>query len=175
VLEEARRDDGHELHPAAPAGELPAYLRDRLALGPHVRGALRPVPRNGRVLAAGIDTLSPCWYAEPGAPLARAIAALATQQAHRAWLLPDPVGGYRVGWFDQPGLVFAEGRPGGEALCAERLAALDRLKPDERTAIGLQAAGFSYREIGERQEWTQTKINRCLAEGRAALRAAERL
>jgi hypothetical protein len=46
------------------------------------------------------------------------MAALATQQAHRAWLLPDPVGGYRVGWFDQPGLVFAEGRPGGEAPCA---------------------------------------------------------
>jgi RNA polymerase sigma factor (sigma-70 family) len=54
---------------------------------------------------------------------------------------------------------------------AERLAALGRLKPDERTAIGLQAAGYSYREIGERQEWTQTKVNRCLAEGRAALQA----
>jgi hypothetical protein len=132
VLEEARRGDCDELHPAAPAGELPAYLRDRLALGPHARAALRPVPREGRVLAAGIDTLSPCWYAEPGSPLARAITALATQQAHRAWLLPDPVGGYRVGWFDQPGLVFAEGRPGGEALCAaaDLPLALRRLRRD---------------------------------------------
>lgn len=118
VLEEARRDGGDELHPAAEPGQLPAYLDDRLALGFHARAALRPVPAEGRVIAAGIDTLSPCWYAEPGSPLARAMRALANHQAGRAWLLPDPVAGYRVGWFPEPGLVFAEGRPGGEALCA---------------------------------------------------------
>ncbi len=132
VLEEARRDRGEELRPAPPGAELPAYLRDRLALGPHARAALRPVPRQGRVLAAGIDTVSPCWYAEPGSPLARALAALATHQAGPAWLLPEPLGGYRVGWFEQPGLVFAEGRPGGAALCAaaELPAALRRLRRD---------------------------------------------
>jgi RNA polymerase sigma factor (sigma-70 family) len=46
------------------------------------------------------------------------------------------------------------------------------LKPDERTAIGLAAAGYSYREIAERRGWTKTKVNRCLYEGRAALREA---
>ena len=43
------------------------------------------------------------------------------------------------------------------------------LRPDERSALGLQAAGYSYREIGERRGWTYTKVNRCIAEGRAAL------
>jgi RNA polymerase sigma factor (sigma-70 family) len=46
---------------------------------------------------------------------------------------------------------------------------LARLKPDERTAVGLFAAGFSYTEIGQLRRWTYTKVNRCLAEGRAAL------
>ncbi len=118
LLEDSRRAADGQLRPAAPATDLPPYLRQRLALGPHARGALRPAPRQGRVLAAGIDTVSPCWYAEPGSPLARAMAALATQRAGPAWLLPDPVGRYRVGWFADPGLVFAEGRAGGEALCA---------------------------------------------------------
>ena len=49
--------------------------------------------------------------------------------------------------------------------------ALARLKADERRAIVLQAEGYSYAEICERCGWTYTKVNRCLAEGRAALRA----
>ena len=118
LLEQARRDAAGRLRPAAPAGDLPSYLRDARALGTDARGALRPAPRQGRVLAAGLDTISPCWYAEPGSPLARAMAALATEPTRLASLLPEPVAGFRVGWFEQPGLVFAEGRPGGEALCA---------------------------------------------------------
>lgn len=47
---------------------------------------------------------------------------------------------------------------------------LGELKPDQRSALVLFALGYSYREIGELCGWTQTKINRCLAEGRAALR-----
>lgn len=47
---------------------------------------------------------------------------------------------------------------------------LGALKPDQRSALGLQAAGYSYREIGEWRGWTYTKVNRCIAEGRAALR-----
>jgi RNA polymerase sigma factor (sigma-70 family) len=54
----------------------------------------------------------------------------------------------------------------------EARARLRPLKPDERTAIGLAAAGYSYGEIAERRGWTQTKVNRCLYEGRAALREA---
>lgn len=55
---------------------------------------------------------------------------------------------------------------------AGTLSALARLKVDERTALLLFGLGYSYREIGEKQGWTHTKVNRCLAEGRAALRAA---
>lgn len=48
--------------------------------------------------------------------------------------------------------------------------ALATLKPAERRAIALLAAGLSYREIGELCGWSHTKVNRSLAEGRAALR-----
>jgi DNA-directed RNA polymerase specialized sigma24 family protein len=49
----------------------------------------------------------------------------------------------------------------------ERLSAL---KPAERLALGLFAAGLSYKEIGEMNHWTYTKTNRCISEGRARLR-----
>jgi DNA-directed RNA polymerase specialized sigma24 family protein len=49
--------------------------------------------------------------------------------------------------------------------------ALARLKPDQRTALLLLGLGYSYAEIGARQRWSPTKVNHCLSEGRAALRA----
>ena len=52
----------------------------------------------------------------------------------------------------------------------EHLRSLGALKTDERRALGLFAAGLSYAEICEATGWTNTKVNRCLAEGRAALR-----
>jgi RNA polymerase sigma factor (sigma-70 family) len=51
---------------------------------------------------------------------------------------------------------------------------LAQLKPDQRTALGLFAVGYSYREIAAYCGWTYTKVNRCICEGRAALRRAER-
>lgn len=51
----------------------------------------------------------------------------------------------------------------------QRLAAL---KPAERRALVLIAAGYSYREIGEMNAWSHTKVNRSAAEGRTALREA---
>jgi RNA polymerase sigma factor (sigma-70 family) len=51
---------------------------------------------------------------------------------------------------------------------AARLLAL--LKPQERRALALQAEGYSYAEIQAITGWTYTKVNRCLAEGRARLR-----
>jgi RNA polymerase sigma factor (sigma-70 family) len=54
----------------------------------------------------------------------------------------------------------------------EARARLRGLKADERTAIGLAAAGYSYGEIAGRRGWTHTKVNRCLYEGRRALREA---
>ena len=53
------------------------------------------------------------------------------------------------------------------ALAARQLR---RLKPQERRALALQAAGCSYAEIQAITGWTYTKVNRCLAEGRADLR-----
>ena len=44
------------------------------------------------------------------------------------------------------------------------------LKPAERRALVLRGQGYSYREICALTGWTYTKVNRCLAEGRARLR-----
>lgn len=79
---------------------------------------------------------------------------------------------------EEPCLLACCERPGPAERTVRRketaaaFAALDRLKPDERTALILLAFGYSYREIAARQGWTRTKVNRCLAEGRQALRGA---
>jgi RNA polymerase sigma-70 factor (ECF subfamily) len=54
----------------------------------------------------------------------------------------------------------------------EARARLGELKLDERRALVLHAAGYTYGEIGGRCGWTQTKVNRCLYEGRRALRGS---
>jgi RNA polymerase sigma factor (sigma-70 family) len=53
---------------------------------------------------------------------------------------------------------------------AEAIRRLFELKPQERRALVLQAHGYSYAEICQLCGWTYTKVNRCLAEGRARLR-----
>jgi RNA polymerase sigma factor (sigma-70 family) len=47
--------------------------------------------------------------------------------------------------------------------------ALQRLKPQEVTALVLRAEGLTYREICTRTGWTYTKTNRAITEGRRAL------
>lgn len=49
--------------------------------------------------------------------------------------------------------------------------ALQALKPAELQALGLLAEGYSYAEIGARTGFSQTKVNRLLAEGRAHFRS----
>jgi DNA-directed RNA polymerase specialized sigma24 family protein len=56
---------------------------------------------------------------------------------------------------------------------AETVRRLEALKPDERTALLLLGLGCSYEEIGALRGWTYTKVNRCVREGREALREAE--
>jgi RNA polymerase sigma factor (sigma-70 family) len=72
------------------------------------------------------------------------------------------------------GRAVAGPEPADQAERRERVAlvarALATLKPAERRAIALLAAGLSYAEICELTGWSYTKVNRCLAEGRAALR-----
>lgn len=48
--------------------------------------------------------------------------------------------------------------------------ALRSLKPAELRSLTLLAAGYSYLEIGELTGFSQTKVNRCLAEGRERFR-----
>lgn len=47
--------------------------------------------------------------------------------------------------------------------------ALQRLKPQEVTALVLRAEGFSYKEICARTGWSYTRCNRAITEGRRAL------
>jgi RNA polymerase sigma factor (sigma-70 family) len=72
---------------------------------------------------------------------------------------------------ERPGPVEHVERREGVATAARALATL---KPDERLAIVLQAHGYSYAEICELCDWTYTKVNRSLAEGRARLRELDR-
>jgi RNA polymerase sigma factor (sigma-70 family) len=48
--------------------------------------------------------------------------------------------------------------------------ALQALKPAELRSLTLLAAGYTYAEIGEITGFSQTKVNRCLAEGRERFR-----
>jgi RNA polymerase sigma factor (sigma-70 family) len=64
----------------------------------------------------------------------------------------------------------AEKAERGEAVARSR-EALQALKPQELRALTLLAEGYSYAEIGEITSWSQTKINRCLAEGRERFRS----
>ena len=52
----------------------------------------------------------------------------------------------------------------------DALDGLRAVKPDEARALMARALGWPYAEIAEAFGWSYTKTNRCLAEGRAALR-----
>jgi RNA polymerase sigma factor (sigma-70 family) len=63
--------------------------------------------------------------------------------------------------------------PEERAIGFERLRhtaeALQRLKPQELTALLMRAEGRSYKEIAASNDWTYTKTNRSITEGRRAL------
>ena len=77
---------------------------------------------------------------------------------------------------DWVALIPAEG-DGPAALVERREAvarsreALQALKPQELRALTLLAEGYSYEEIGAMTGFSQTRVNRCLAEGRERFRA----
>jgi RNA polymerase sigma factor (sigma-70 family) len=87
-----------------------------------------------------------CWRANERRPLSYEPAALAEILTETA---PDPARRVLAG--------------------EEARRRLGVLKRDERRAVVLHAAGFTYGEIGEHCGWTATKVNRCLYEGRKAL------
>ena len=88
--------------------------------------------------------------------------------------------GYEVPTADgngaERGIASIDERPGiaetaeRREAASERFGLLAELKPDERMALLLLGFGFSYQEIALRRGWTYTKVNRCIAEGRAAVR-----
>jgi RNA polymerase sigma factor (sigma-70 family) len=53
---------------------------------------------------------------------------------------------------------------------AKVLSLIEQLKPDERTALILLGLGCTYKEICELRGWSNTKVNRCISEGRARVR-----
>jgi len=72
------------------------------------------------------------------------------------------------------GIASASAGPGERTERREQVArsreALQALKPAELRSLTLLAAGYSYAEIGEITGFSQTKVNRCLAEGRERFR-----
>src|ERR1700678_3024766 len=65
------------------------------------------------IVAAGIDSWSPCWYLDPASTAASMLDELACVPAARGALMPKPVAGYRVGWNRFSGMLYAEGHPSG--------------------------------------------------------------
>ena len=59
----------------------------------------------------------------------------------------------------------------GREFVARSREALALLKPQELKALTQLASGMSYAEIARTNDWTRTKVNRCLAEGREKLRS----
>jgi hypothetical protein len=66
--------------------------------------------------SAGIDTWKLLWKIDPEGFAAAHMGSLASSKSARGYLLPEAVGGYRVGWYPGPGVIYAEGHPGGTGL-----------------------------------------------------------
>jgi RNA polymerase sigma factor (sigma-70 family) len=86
--------------------------------------------------------------------------------------VPAHSGGESVDWVEL--IPAAMDGPDKRLERRERIArsreALQALKPAELRALTLLAEGYSYAEIGEITGFSQTKVNRCLAEGRERFR-----
>lgn len=76
---------------------------------------------------------------------------------------------------DGPARTFeADERLRAREALGDLLRHLQRLKPDERTALVLLGFGFTYREIAELRSWSRRKTARCIFEGRRRLRTIAR-
>jgi RNA polymerase sigma factor (sigma-70 family) len=93
----------------------------------------------------------------------------------RERILGGPAAGRNPGGEDWVSLIPSDSAgPAERAERHETIArgreALSTLKPQELRALTLLAEGYSYREIGAITGFSQTKVNRCLAEGRERFR-----
>lgn len=73
-------------------------------------------PGRSGVAQAGVDTWSPAWRIDPDSASGAWLDAAATVGSARGRLLPQAIGGHRVGWNRSAGMLYAEGHPGGDAL-----------------------------------------------------------
>jgi RNA polymerase sigma factor (sigma-70 family) len=101
--------------------------------------------------------------------------ALAVRRSRERLLGKQPLSGTDGTPIDPLTLVPSPGDgPGEQVERREEIArsreALRRLKPAELRALSLLAEGYSYAEIGEITDFSHTKINRLLAEGRSRFR-----
>jgi RNA polymerase sigma factor (sigma-70 family) len=114
------------------------------------------------------------------------LAWLYTTIKREAWALRRKASRRRETSLDRPGVSLDDDEPWVDALPSDTPTPDERtvrneelalrgtliagLKPDERRALGLLGIGLSYAEICQATGWTYTKVNRCVAEGRADLR-----
>ncbi len=73
-----------------------------------------PYMDGGVIAQAGIDSWSPAWYVDRESMAARMLDELAHVPSARGTLMPESIAGHRVGWVASSGLLYAEGRPGGD-------------------------------------------------------------
>ena len=115
----------------------------------------------------------------------RGAAWLATVAVHEGWRLMRrgevPAGAMRLAAADEGELPEPEApEPAVDVQVlariehVQRVAALRKLKDNERRALYLKALGYSYNEICDLTAASYTAVNRRLSEGRARLRALER-
>ncbi len=81
------------------------------------RASHAELPVSVTVIAAGIDTWSPCWYLDRDSLAGGWLDGMATVPAKRGRMLPRDVLGHRVGWDRSSGLLYAEGHPSADGLC----------------------------------------------------------
>jgi RNA polymerase sigma factor (sigma-70 family) len=101
--------------------------------------------------------------------------ALAVRRSRERLLGQQPRETAEGGLLDPLALIPASGDGPAEQVerredIARSREALRRLKPAELRALALLAEGYSYVEIGEMTGYSQTKVNRVLAEGRSRFR-----
>lgn len=163
-------------------------LRDLLARAEHV--LRRQAERHGEFQEDSEDALQSAYllFIERYRGDCDPVAWLQTTVKREAWGLRRKASRKREVSLDAQSRAGDNGSPWVEAMPSEspgpdertiRAAQQDDrerlfggLKPDQRRALLLLGMGFSYVEIRQITGWTYTKVNRCIAEGRAELRGA---
>lgn len=94
------------------------------------------------------------------------------RMAHELGATPSGLGGPDEPWWRQSRLRVEDGDIAGRLdRVRETRAAMSRLEPDQRRALSLHAAGYSYRQIAGLTDATAKQVDRRLQDARAVLQA----